>query len=97
MRTRLTDTELDDWIIKHGPLPVFGGIPFSAESCSPSFCTLAPEVRSPFESYGVFAAWLDQCDRELREKEVLLEQKLRSPSFPRLYFVPGSGLQETPF
>lgn len=49
------------------------------------------------QGYGAFAAWLDLCDREHKDKLDQLRAALSSPDAPQLYFVPGTGLTDCPF
>ena len=49
------------------------------------------------QGYGQFVAFLHQCDKEHQAMEEALKHKLAAPDAPKLYFVPGCGLQDCPF
>ena len=49
------------------------------------------------QGYGAFAAWLDLCDQQQQDLKEQLRSSLSSPEAPKLYFVPGTGLTDTPF
>jgi len=70
MSLALTDTQLDEWIAKHGQVP---------------------------PGYGEFKAFLIDCDVQHQASLDDLKAKLAAPGAPKLYFVPGLGLSDTPF
>lgn len=49
------------------------------------------------QGYGQLTAFLHQCDKEHQAMEEALKHKLTAPEAPKLYFVPGRGLQDVPF
>lgn len=101
---RLTDSQLDEWIASNGLLQSFTRYSDAELQTIRKFaafkrCVFDSHTRylgKPW-SYGAFAKWLDQCDAETMVKDAVLAQKLNSPNAPKLYFVPGRGLQDVPF